>query len=172
MTKEGGQQMVKTIIIFAINVILDTSVMPAFEVFGLSPGLSIPTIVYLSLRAKNDKVTYYAIFLGLFLDIYFSNYLGVRALAFYLISYLVFSKKKMDFATLRSGLVATGLAIFFNELYMVLVGIISGNKQVAGNFLGDFAYGLLYKILVSLVVYILVYLILDKLVFKRKEKFY
>lgn len=160
------------IIIFIINIILDTSVMPVFEIFGVSCGLSIPIIIYLSLRAKNDKISYYAILLGLFLDIYFSNYLGVRALAFYLISYFTFRKKKMDFASIRTGLIATSLAIIFNEIYMLLVGIISGSKLVTGSVTIELVYGLIYKLLSSLVIYILIYLILDKLVFKRKEKFY
>ncbi len=164
--------MVKMIIIFIMNIVLDTSVMPVFEVFGVSPGLSIPIIVYLSLRAKNDKITYYGIFLGLFLDIYFSNYLGIRALAFYLISYFVLKKKKVDFASIRTGLIATSLAVLFNDLYMLIVGIIDGSKSIGGNFFIDFTYGLVYKLFTSVACYMLVYLIFDKLVFKRREKFY
>lgn len=64
------------------NMMLESTIIPRINIFGLRPDSIIPLIVSMSLVSGAAKGSMYGLAIGLVLDIYFSQYLGMFAAAY------------------------------------------------------------------------------------------
>lgn len=162
----------KLVIIFIINMLFDIAILPRINIAGVTPYISIAIIVVLSMRAKSDKITYYAIFMGLLLDIASSTTLGIRMLSFYLISYYTYKLRSFDGNNFSYGFLATIISVVLNEIYLYCIKILSTGTFNISLLLDYVLKFLLLEVVISLILYTLFYLLVDRIVFKEKRKFF
>lgn len=162
----------KLFIIFLINIFLDISILPKMSIYGVAPYISIAIIVVLSMRAKNDKITYYAILLGFLLDIAYGSILGTKMLSFYLISYYTYTLRRYDNDTYSYGLLATVISVIVNEIYLYSINILKSgtfNFSVLVNYVIKF---LSIELIINVVFYTILYFLVDRMMFNEKKKFF
>ncbi len=163
---------IKVIILFILTTFLDLSVLSRFSIYGVSPFIGLAVIVILSMKAKTEKITYFAIFLGLIMDIYFSNLLGLRALLYYLISYYTFKNRRFEGSSFTYGLLAMLIASIFNGIFMFVIKTYSVVEKFSAAVFLAFAKSFITEILLGLCMYVIGYLLIEKVLFREKKNFF
>ncbi|MDO5027311.1 MAG: rod shape-determining protein MreD [Tissierellia bacterium] len=163
---------IKIVILFILTTFLDLSILSRFSIYGLAPFIGLPVIIILSMKAKTEKITYFAIFLGLIMDIYFSNLLGLRALSYYLISYYTFKNRRFEGNSFTYGLAAIFLASLFNSIYMFAIKSFASINTFSSKMLKIFAKSIATEVLLGICMYAIAYVLVEKLLFREKKNFF
>lgn len=74
-------------LIIVINLILETTILPFFHIFGYTPNISLVTIIILAFRRDKYYGGFFGLITGLVYDILFGKVIGVKALIYFLIGY-------------------------------------------------------------------------------------
>lgn len=147
----------KTFIILLVSFILQTTIFSKIDIFGANVNLLLPAIVAISQVLASKTATYGALFVGLLEDFLFTNFIGVRALSYFLLGSFVasdsfrFGKGKM------TGFILTILASIFNFLLLSLIYYILTRQSGFFNYLPlpliveSLLNGLIYFIYIGLV---------------------
>lgn len=162
----------KIFFLFFINILLDMSVLPRFSFWGISPSVTIAILIVLAMNAKSEKITYYGIFMGFLFDMVFGFALGVRALSFYLITYYAYRNRKFEGATFSYGLLATSIAVVFNEIYLFLLNAIKIGSINTVNFIDYFIRYLPLELIFNLMIYSILYLIIYQIISSENKKYF
>lgn len=162
----------KLVLLFLLSLFLDLSVLSRFGIFGVAPSVAIAVIVVLSLRAKTEKITYFAIILGLIMDAYFSDVLGIRALSYYLISYYTFKNRRFEGDSFTFGLLALSISTLANTFYLFIIKSITSKNLKMGMAFKSLAKTALLELVLGVICYVLVYLFIEKVLFREKKNFF
>lgn len=163
---------IKIVVLFFITLFLDLSVLSRFSIFGVTPFIALAIIVVLSMKAKTEKITYFSIILGLIMDVYFSNLLGLRALIYYLISYYTFKNKRFEGNSFTYGMTAIVIGSLINYMYMFVIKTFSSLSQVSSKLLTIFARNLVIEVIIGAIMYTITYLFIEKILFREKKSFF
>lgn len=153
----------KTFIILLISFILQTSVFSKIDIFGANVNIFIPAIVALAVFLGERVGGYSALLLGLVEDFLLTPVIGVRALSYFLIGYLVGAagfKAKKD---RLSGFGLTILASVINFILVSLIYYLLGKKAIE-----IFAYlplGLFVEAILNGLIYFIYYSIVKKVMY-------
>lgn len=163
---------IKVVILFFLTVFLDLSILSRFSIFGVAPFIGLSVIVVLSMKAKTEKITYFAIILGLIMDIYFSNLLGLRALSYYLISYYTFKNRRFEGNSFTYGMTAMVIASLLNSIYMFIIKTFASFTTFSSKLLAVFGRNILIEVVAGAIMYTVVYLFVEKILFREKKNFF
>ncbi len=157
---------IKVCLIILINLVLQTTVMPRLSVIGVHASLSIPVIVGLSIGFGPFVGGFSGLAIGLVEDILFSKVLGVRALIYFIIGFVIGNSEiGINKEDVRSGLILTIIATISSYIANVVIGNIIGLKIVLLNYLLG---PIIIEIIMNSLLYVLVFYSFKKIfVFPR-----
>lgn len=122
----------KTLGVFALASIVQFALISRIEVFGVSPNIFIPIIILITLGFGQFKGSYLGLFFGLVEDILFSSVLGIRALIYFVLAYILgFNNHRFNIKDLRTGpLLTLVLTILVNLAYLGLAYFMGSSIEV------------------------------------------
>ncbi|EEI83325.1 rod shape-determining protein MreD [Anaerococcus tetradius] len=155
----------KSFILLLVSFILQTSVFSKIDIFGANINILIPALVALAQCLPSKTSSRCGLILGLVEDFLLTPFIGVRALSYFVIAYLVGeSKLQKDRST---GIWLTGLFTIFNFSLVSIIYFILGKSLsdifsylplalVVEAILNSLVY-LIYNIIVKKIMYIPTY---------------
>lgn len=96
------------ILILIINFIFQTTILPHFSIAGVTPNTALIIVVIVALLKGKYKGAFIGLVAGLLQDVFFSKIIGINALIFFLIGYVV---GLLDNKTFKEGLILPFLAV-------------------------------------------------------------
>ncbi|MDL2310837.1 rod shape-determining protein MreD [Peptostreptococcaceae bacterium OttesenSCG-928-C18] len=153
-------------LIILINLILQTTVISRINILGVKASLSIPIIIGLAIGFGPYVGGFSGLIIGLIEDILFSKVLGVRALIYFIIGFIIGnSEVGINKDDVRSGLVLTIIATIGNYIGNVAIGKVIGQDI---NILKYLLGPILIEIIINSLLYVLVFYLFKKIfVFPR-----
>lgn len=151
----------KTFILLLVSFILQTSVFSKIDIFGANINILIPAIVVLSqyLGRKTGSVS--GLILGLVEDFLLTPFIGVRALSYYLIGYIVGEVKVPKDKS--SGAIVTAIASLGSFILISLIYFILGRP--GADILTYVPLALIIEIVLNSLVYLLYNIIVKKIMY-------
>lgn len=156
----------KLVIIVIVSLILQATFFSRIGVLSVHANLSIPLVVGLSMGFGPYVGGFSGLIIGLVQDVLFTNVLGVRALTYFVIGFIIGnSEAGINRDDIRSGLILTLLGTIGNFLGVSIIGkIIGDNVSIISFLLGP----IFIEILLNCLLYVVVYYLLKKIfVFPR-----
>ena len=151
----------KTFILLLISFILQTSVFSKIDILGANVNILIPAIVAIGQYLGAKKGGYSGLIVGLVEDFLLTSFIGVRALSYYLIGYVVGSLKLPK--DKLSGALTTVVASLFNFILVSLLYFILGKSQAS--ILAYLPLGLLVEAILNGLVYMIYKKIVEKIMY-------
>lgn len=156
----------KLVIIVIVSLILQATFFSRIGVLSVHANLAIPLVVGLSMGFGPYVGGFSGLIIGLVQDVLFTNVLGVRALTYFVIGFIIGnSEAGINRDDIRSGLILTLLGTIGNFLGVSIIGkIIGDNVSIISFLLGP----IFIEILLNCLLYVVVYYLLKKIfVFPR-----
>lgn len=152
---------IKIFIIILLNIIIQSTILSRLKIFGVIPNLSIPIIVNLSLGFGTFVGGYNALIIGLIEDAVFSSVIGVRALIYYLMGFLIGdSKIRINKEDYRTGVFLTAICTVINMVISYIIYLILGKNIELLTYLSG---GVFIEILENIILYLILYRIFKKI---------
>ena len=149
----------KTFLVLFISFILQTTIFSKIDIFGANLNIIIPAIVALSQVLGLGIGSYGGLIVGIIEDFLFTDFIGVRALSYFLIGRFVGSDR-FNFANDKStGFLITIISTVFNFILVAGIYFVLTRISTFGNYLP-------IPLLIEAILNSLVYLIFKSLVNK------
>lgn len=152
----------KTFIILLVSFILQTTIFSKIDIFGANVNLLLPAIVAISQVLASKTATYGALFVGLLEDFLFTNFIGVRALSYFLLGSFVASDAFRFGKSKVTGFILTIIASIFNFLLLSLIYYVLTRQSGFFNYL---PLPLLVESLLNGFIYLIYILIVKKIMY-------
>lgn len=161
----------KIFLCFFISIIIQITIVPNITFLNATMNMTIAFIVALSMNFGSYFGGNSGIVLGLLEDILFSQIIGIRALIYYIIGFLVgYNENSINKGDIRSGSIITALATVFYWSLNILIYMIVGSKNYIIN-LAYFKGPILIEIFFNILLYIITNYVFRKIFKKEKFKF-
>lgn len=152
----------KTFIILLVSFILQTTIFSKIDIFGANVNLLLPAIVAISQVLSSKTATYGALFVGLLEDFLFTNFIGVRALSYFLLGSFVASDSFRFGKSKVTGFILTIIASIFNFLLLSLIYYVLTRQSGFFNYL---PLPLVVESLLNGLIYLIYILIVKKIMY-------
>ncbi|WP_099321754.1 rod shape-determining protein MreD [Anaerococcus sp. Marseille-P3625] len=152
----------KTFIILLVSFILQTTIFSKIDIFGANVNLLLPAIVAISQVLASKTATYGALFVGLLEDFLFTNFIGVRALSYFLLGSFVASDSFRFGKSKVTGFILTIIASIFNFLLLSLIYYILTRQSGFFNYI---PLPLVVESLLNGLIYLIYILIVKKIMY-------
>ena len=94
----------KVVLMFFASIMIQTAILPNFSIFNSKANLSLALVVAIGMNYGSYISGYAGIILGFFEDILFSKLIGIRALIYYMIGFIVgYNEDSLNKGDIRSG---------------------------------------------------------------------
>ena len=104
----------KVVLMFFASIMIQTAILPNFSIFNSKANLSLALVVAIGMNYGSYISGYSGIILGFFEDILFSKLIGIRALIYYMIGFIVgYNEDSLNKGDIRSGSIITVVATLF-----------------------------------------------------------
>lgn len=115
------------IILIIINTIFQSSILPYFSLFGYLPNTGLVIIIIVALRKGKYYGGIFGLTLGLIQDILFGQVIGVNALVFFILGYIVgLIQEVLDIENVVIPILSSVLGtIFYNFFYYIIMFFLS-----------------------------------------------
>lgn len=151
----------KSFILLLVSFILQTSVFSKIDIFGANINILIPALVALAQALPSKTSSRCGLILGLVEDFLLTPFIGVRALSYYVIAYLVGeSKLQKDRST---GMWLTGLFTIFNFSLVSVIYFILGKST--SDILSYLPLALVVEAILNSLVYLIYNIIVKKIMY-------
>lgn len=151
----------KSFILLLVSFILQTSVFSKIDIFGANINILIPALVALAQALPSKTSSRCGLILGLVEDFLLTPFIGVRALSYYVIAYLVGeSKLQKDRST---GMWLTGLFTIFNFSLVSVIYFILGKST--SDILSYLPLALIVEAILNSLVYLIYNIIVKKIMY-------
>lgn len=151
----------KSFILLLVSFILQTSVFSKIDIFGANINILIPALVALAQALPSKTSSRCGLILGLLEDFLLTPFIGVRALSYYVIAYLVGeSKLQKDRST---GMWLTGLFTIFNFSLVSVIYFILGKST--SDILSYLPLALVVEAILNSLVYLIYNIIVKKIMY-------
>lgn len=151
----------KSFILLLVSFILQTSVFSKIDIFGANINILIPALVALAQCLPSKTSSRCGLILGLVEDFLLTPFIGVRALSYYVIAYLVGeSKLQKDRST---GMWLTGLFTIFNFSLVSVIYFILGKST--SDILSYLPLALVVEAILNSLVYLIYNIIVKKIMY-------
>ena len=158
----------KVVLMFFASIMIQTAILPNFSIFNSKANMSIALVVAIAMNFGSYVSGYCGIVLGFFEDILFSRVIGIRALIYYMIGFIVgYNEDSINKGDIRSGSIITVVATLFYWVMNTIIYMFLENSSV--NVLIKYLKG---PIVIELILNVLLYLVCNyalKKVFKKRK---
>ena len=151
----------KTFILLLISFILQTSVFSKIDIFGANINILIPALVAISQVLPTKSSSRSGLILGLVEDFLLTPFIGVRALSYFVIAYLVGEAKFQKDRT--TGLALTALFTVFNFTLVSLIYFLLGKS--GKDILTYLPLALIVEAILNSVIYLIYNTIVKKIMY-------
>ncbi|WP_055078273.1 rod shape-determining protein MreD [Lagierella massiliensis] len=118
----------KIFLVIILNTLLQTVLFNRINIFGINPNITIPIVVALSLGFGAYTGGFSGLVIGLLEDILFGNVLGVRALIYFVIGFLIgYSEMGINRDDIRTGFLLTAVSTVASFVLTIVIGRIIGD---------------------------------------------
>ncbi len=161
----------KIFLVFLLSIIIQIAIIPNFRIFNVTANMTIAFIVAVAMNFGSYFAGYSAIVMGLIEDMLFSQVIGIKALIYYIIGFLVgYNEDSINKGDIRSGCIITAIATVFYWILNTIIYMIIGNF----NYLTIFSYfksSIIIEIILNILLYIASHYLLKKIFKKKKFRF-
>lgn len=153
----------KTFIIAFITFILQITVFSKIDIFGSNINIVIGLVISLSLILGSKSGAYTGLIIGLLEDFMFSNIIGIRALSYFLIGYIVAEDRFRFNSDKNTGLILSFVFTIINFIFVSLITyIFKADIIVIKNYL---FIPLLVEAVLNTLVYLVYHFLIKKLMY-------
>ena len=153
----------KTFIIAFITFILQITVFSKIDIFGSNVNIVIGLVISLSLIIGSKSGAYTGLIIGLLEDFMFSNIIGIRALSYFLIGYIVADDRFRFNSDKNTGLILSFVFTIINFIFVSLITyIFKADIIVIKNYL---FIPLLVEAVLNTLVYLVYHFLIKKLMY-------
>ena len=153
----------KTFIIAFITFILQITVFSKIDIFGSNVNIAIGLVISLSLILGSKSGAYTGLIIGLLEDFMFSNIIGIRALSYFLIGYIVADDRFRFNSDKNTGLILSFVFTIINFIFVSLITyIFKADIIVIKNYL---FIPLLVEAVLNTLVYLVYHFLIKKLMY-------
>lgn len=153
----------KTFIIAFITFILQITVFSKIDIFGSNVNIVIGLVISLSLILGSKSGAYTGLIIGLLEDFMFSNIIGIRALSYFLIGYIVADDRFRFNSDKNTGLILSFIFTIINFIFVSLITyIFKADIIVIKNYL---FIPLLVESVLNTLVYLVYHFLIKKLMY-------
>ncbi|WP_237036754.1 rod shape-determining protein MreD [Mediannikoviicoccus vaginalis] len=149
----------KIFIVIILNLLLQTVLFSRIQIFGINPNITIPIVVALGLGFGAYTGGFSGLLIGLLEDILFGRVLGVKALIYFVIGFLVgYSDMGINKDDVRTGVVLTALSTVASFVLTIIIGKLIGDSF---SFRNSF-FPMLIELILNSICYIPIFMIFQK----------
>lgn len=153
----------KTFIIAFITFVLQITVFSKIDIFGSNVNIVIGLVISLSLILGSKSGAYTGLIIGLLEDFMFSNIIGIRALSYFLIGYIVAEDRFRFNSDKNTGLILSFVFTIINFIFVSLITyIFKADIIVIKNYL---FIPLLVEAVLNTLVYLVYHFLIKKLMY-------
>ncbi|MDU2202233.1 MAG: rod shape-determining protein MreD [Anaerococcus hydrogenalis] len=153
----------KTFIIAFITFVLQITVFSKIDIFGSNVNIVIGLVISLSLILGSKSGAYTGLIIGLLEDFMFSNIIGIRALSYFLIGYIVADDRFRFNSDKNTGLILSFVFTIINFIFVSLITyIFKADIIVIKNYL---FIPLLVEAVLNTLVYLVYHFLIKKLMY-------
>ena len=159
----------KVVLMFFASIMIQTAILPNFGIFSSKANMSLALVVAIAMNFGSYVSGYSGIVLGIIEDSLFSKVIGIRALIYYMIGFIVgYNEDSINKGDIRSGSIITVVATLFYWVMNTIIYMFLENSSSVG--LIKYLKG---PIIIELILNVLLYLICNYLLRKvfKKRKF-
>lgn len=157
----------KMFFIILLSLIIQTAIIPNFSVFGAYANITLAFVIAVSMNFGSYWGGYLGLALGFLEDLLFSEVIGVKALIFFLIGFLVgYNEDVINKGDLRTGVVITAFCTF---VYWFLNAVIF--RLLGNSFVFNLKLSVLIEAVLNVCLYVFCNYMLKTTIKKSKFKF-
>ncbi len=143
------------IIIILTNIIFQSSILPYFTLFGFTPNTGLILVIIIALRQGKYYGGFFGLGLGLVQDILFGHAIGVNALVFFIMGYVIgMIQDVLDIENIVipifSSIVGT---IFYNFSFYIIMFFLSKDIPTEIMMKNVFSIEILYNAITAALIY-------------------
>lgn len=137
------------------NLIIQSTILPYFEIFGIVPNTALVIVVVLALAKGRYYGGFFGILIGLLQDVIFSLTLGVNSFIYFFVGYFIgYIENTFARDNVINPIIFTGLStIFYNGFYSLFMFFLSRNVTFIDAVKSIFSLEIVYNCIVSILVY-------------------
>lgn len=132
-------------LIIIVSLILQNAILPYMTIFGVMGNLSLGVVISIALLGKKPYASISGLILGLLQDILFSSIVGINALIYFIIGYIL---ERADLHISRDNIYmamafTAAFTLAYNLLYFILMYFAAKNVSLV--------HFLMYKLLIEVI---------------------
>jgi len=161
----------KVVLMFFASIMIQTAILPNFSIFNSKANLSLALVVAIGMNYGSYISGYSGIILGFFEDILFSKLIGIRALIYYMIGFIVgYNEDSLNKGDIRSGSIITVVATLFYWIMNTIIYMFFENYS--STVLINYIKGPIFlELIFNVLLYLICNYILRKVFKKKKFRF-
>lgn len=161
----------KVILLFFASIMIQTAILPNFSVFNSKANMSIALIVAIAMNFGSYVSGYCGIVFGFFEDILFSRVIGIRALIYYMIGFIVgYNEDSLNKGDIRSGSIITVVSTLFYWVMNTMINMFLENSSLK-IFINYLKGPIVIELILNILLYLICNYVLKKVFKKRKFRF-
>ena len=161
----------KVVLMFFASIMIQTAILPNFSIFNSKANMSLAVVVAIAMNFGSYISGYSGIVLGFFEDILFSRVIGIRALMYYMIGFIVgYNEDSINKGDIRSGSIITVVATLFYWVMNTIIHMFLENSSSA-RFIKYLKGPIIIEMLLNVLLYLICNYVLRKVFKKKKFRF-
>ena len=161
----------KVVLMFFASIMIQTAILPNFSIFNSKANMSLAVVVAIAMNFGFYISGYSGIVLGFFEDILFSRVIGIRALIYYMIGFIVgYNEDSINKGDIRSGSIITVVATLFYWVMNTIIYMFLENSSSA-RFIKYLKGPIIIEMLLNVLLYLICNYVLRKVFKKKKFRF-
>ncbi len=161
----------KVILLFFASIMIQTAILPNFSIFNSKANMSIALIVAIAMNFGSYVSGYCGIVFGFFEDILFSRVIGIRALIYYMIGFIVgYNEDSLNKGDIRSGSIITVVSTLFYWVMNTMINMFLENSSLK-IFINYLKGPIVIELILNILLYLICNYVLKKVFKKRKFRF-
>lgn len=142
-------------LLILINIVFQSSILPYFTLFGFVPNTGLVLIVIIALRQGKYYGGFFGLGLGLIQDILFGQVIGVNALIFFILGYVVgMIQEVLDIENIIIPILTSAIStIFYNFFFYIIMFFLSRDIPMEIMMRNVFSIEILYNVVLAALIY-------------------
>ncbi|MEB3024730.1 MULTISPECIES: rod shape-determining protein MreD [unclassified Parvimonas] len=161
----------KVVLMFFASIMIQTAILPNFGIFSSKANMSLALVVAIAMNFGSYVSGYSGIVLGIIEDSLFSKVIGIRALIYYMIGFIVgYNEDSINKGDIRSGSIITVVATLFYWVMNTIIYMFLENSSSVG--LIKYLKGpIIIEMILNVILYLICNYVIKKVFKKRKFRF-
>jgi len=161
----------KVVLMFFASIMIQTAILPNFGIFSSKANMSLALVVAIAMNFGSYVSGYSGIVLGIIEDSLFSKVIGIRALIYYMIGFIVgYNEDSINKGDIRSGSIITVVATLFYWVMNTIIYMFLENSSSVS--LIKYLKGpIIIEMILNVILYLICNYVIKKVFKKRKFRF-